>query len=631
MALADGGSDTIAYAVGSVLVWGAILVGIAIGWLPRARSTPYTAGAAICLVGIAVLTGLSAIWASDPGSAFDEAVLALGYAGLVTLILVAAGFGSARAWLAGLAVGLVAIAVLALGARLEPSVFGHGERDLILDLPASEGRLSDPFLYWNALGAAMAAGVILLTWFASAASTRPRRALAAASLPLVILTLYLTGSRGGAAVAVLGLAVLIAAGTDRLRQVAALAAGALGGAALVVFTASRSDLVHHPLSETARDQVTGVELALVGVVALVGLVAYFADTRIGRLHDPAVRLERRHWLALGGVGAVALIAAVIAVDPAARWDEFKSPPDVPAAGEERELFARGGSSGRYQFWSTALDAFGEDPVKGVGAAGYEYYWNANGSLPMPGPNGHSLVLDNAAELGLLGVAGVVGFAAFVLVGGVRRVRELAGDERGPAAAALAVVVAGLAQAAVDWMWENPAAFGVVLVCAGLVLGPATSHPDPPAPVTGERRSRRRFAGGVLLLAFSWVAICASALLLLTNISLSSSRSAFGDGDLEAAADAANDAIDLQPWAAEPRQQLALVLEAQGDLAAARAEIAEAIENSPEDWRLWLVSARMALEDDDPDAARADAEHAQSLGPRLAPLDRPVEEILDGLL
>jgi tetratricopeptide (TPR) repeat protein len=631
LALADGGSDPIAYSTGAVAIWSTVLVGIATGWLPRSRPGALALGAGACLAAVAVITGLSAVWASDPGSAFDEAVIALAYAGVFALVLLAAGPGSGRAWLAGLAIGLVAISLLALGARLEPSLFGDGEAELIAALPAAEGRLSDPFLYWNALAGAMAAAIVLLTWFGATAGPRGWRAAAIASIPPVTLTLYLATSRGGVAIAAIGLAVLLLASRDRLRLLAALALGAAGGGVLIGIAAAREDLVDHPLSEAARDQAGGLELALVAVIAVVGLVAYLAGPWLVRLRDPSLRLRRPHWIALGAAAAVAVAALAVVADPVERWEEFKRPPDVPQAGEARELFARGGSSGRYQFWSTALEAFEDDPFKGIGASGYEYYWNEHGSLPMPGPNGHSLVLDTAGELGLFGVAAVAGFAAMVLVGGARRVLRERSAGTTPAAPALAVAAAGLAQAAVDWTWENPACFVVTVVCAGLLLGPATGAEEPAAPAAGERRTRRRFAGGVVVLGFSWIAICASALLLLTNLSLSSSRDSFGDGDLEQAADAADDAIDLQPWAAEPRQQLALVLEAERDLVAARTEIDEAIERSPEDWRLWLVSARIALEAGDEEAARADATHAQDLAPRLSPLDRPVQEILDGLV
>ena len=246
IALGDGGSAPTTYSIEALALWAIILAGLAAGFLPRAPvpSSGFAAGA--CLVGFAVLSGLSAIWASDAGAAFDEAVVALGYAGIFVGVLVGSRRGEAGPWLAGLAIGLALIAVLALGARLEPSLFGDGERELTERLPAAEGRLSDPFLYWNALAAAMATALVLLGWLAASARGRLGRALATAAIPLAGLTLYLTTSRGGAVAALLGLAVLVLGGPRRLRLAGALAIGLGGTVALIAFASTRDELLDHP-------------------------------------------------------------------------------------------------------------------------------------------------------------------------------------------------------------------------------------------------------------------------------------------------------------------------------------------------------------------------------------------------
>jgi Flp pilus assembly protein TadD len=140
------------------------------------------------------------------------------------------------------------------------------------------------------------------------------------------------------------------------------------------------------------------------------------------------------------------------------------------------------------------------------------------------------------------------------------------------------------------------------------------------------RSRRRFAAGVVLLLVAWLAICGSGLLLLSAHSLESSRDAAGRGDIDAAVSAANDAIDLQPWAAEPRTQLALVYEQAGDIEAARTAISEAIERSPDDYRIRLLASRMAAEADDDVAARAELLAAHRLNPRDPEIIRQIEAI-----
>ena len=49
---------------------------------------------------------------------------------------------------------------------------------------------------------------------------------------------------------------------------------------------------------------------------------------------------------------------------------------------------------------------------------------------------------------------------------------------------------------------------------------------------------------------------------------------------------------IQSWAPDPWLQLALVYEQRGDLEAARTAIWRAIREDREDWRLWLVLARL---------------------------------------
>ena len=637
LAASDGGTAPIAYSIGSAAVWLGVLGGLAAGVLPRAPVGLPARIAGVSLAAFALITALSTLWASDHGSAYDEAVVALGYAGVFTLIVLGSRNGDTRLWLAGLAIGLTAVAVLALGARLEPSLFGDGEADLLAKLPASEGRLSEPFTYWNALAAALAAAIVLLAMFAAAGGTRRVRALSVAAFAPTGLALYMTTSRGGVGAAILGLLVLVAFAPARPRLLGSLAIALPGALALVVFASGRSELLDHPATAAARDQAFGLEAAIVIAAAVCGLAAYFADPAQERFRLRRPAAPRGARTGVVAAAAVALIVALVVLDPAERWENFKAPPEAPAAGDARDLLGRSGSSGRYQFWDTALEAFADRPLAGVGASGFEYYWNRNGSLTIPGPNGHSLALDTAAELGLVGLLAIAGFAAGSLLGAWRRIRGTGRTDRDPpedraaVAAAAALLVAGLAYASIDFIWENPAAFAPAVIAAALLTGPATApSAEAPALAAGERRSRRAFAGGVFTIGFAWLAICASVLLLVTSLSLRSSRKALERGDFEAAASSAQNAIDLEPWASEPREQLALALEAENDLAGATAAIDAAIDRAEEDWRPRLVAARIALEAGYLDGAREHAEAARSLAPRLSLFETPIDELLEQL-
>jgi tetratricopeptide (TPR) repeat protein len=111
------------------------------------------------------------------------------------------------------------------------------------------------------------------------------------------------------------------------------------------------------------------------------------------------------------------------------------------------------------------------------------------------------------------------------------------------------------------------------------------------------------------------AIWAGGVLFLTEARLGDSREAASAGDLQAAADDARDAIKLEPWAAGPRLQLALVHELAGDLKAARRDLGEAIERAPDNWELWFVRIRLEVKSGNVDRAKRALERARQLNPR----------------
>ena len=289
----------------------------------------------------------------------------------------------------------------------------------------------------------------------------------------------------------------------------------------------------------------------------------------------------------------------------------------------------GRGSGRYQFWSTALDAFEDHPVRGIGAGGYEAYWAQHGDLTRPVRDAHSLFIEAMAELGVIGLLLVLGFLGFAAVSGSRR-----GPTRsrgGALSAALAILAAGIVSAAIDWTWELPACFGLVVLAAALLTGPATL-PSESASSAGLqavdgararllRRRPSRFGLGVVTLLVGWAAIWTGGILFLTEVKLGDSREAASAGDLASAAQDARDASTLQPWASEPRLQLALVEELDSNLQAASRDLGEAIQRAPDDWQLWFVRARLGVKSGDVGGARLALARARHLNPRAPFLAR----------
>ena len=121
-------------------------------------------------------------------------------------------------------------------------------------------------------------------------------------------------------------------------------------------------------------------ITIAAVVAVTAVVRFAIDERIQRF---AISRQVGRVAIVGAV--VAVIVAVIAIDPVKQYDEFKAPPTGQETGAGSVGFLRGGGSGRYQFWETAVNAFESAPVGGVGASGYTPYWFEHRADPDPRP------------------------------------------------------------------------------------------------------------------------------------------------------------------------------------------------------------------------------------------------------
>jgi tetratricopeptide (TPR) repeat protein len=229
---------------------------------------------------------------------------------------------------------------------------------------------------------------------------------------------------------------------------------------------------------------------------------------------------------------------------------------------------------------------------GDGAGSYEAWWAQHGTVAVFVRDAHSLYLETLAELGLVGFAILVAALLAALVIGVLRVRKSEGDGRAATAALLAALTAYLFEAGFDWMWEMTVVSLVAFVCVGLLTGPATCF--------GRRRSRGEARGprwsivalraaGVLAVL---VLVVAQGIPLVAQAAVGRSQDAVRQGDPEKALAAAKRAERLQPWAASTHLQRALVEELTGNFPAAHMAIRHALERDAEDWRLWIVAARI---------------------------------------
>ena len=587
--LAHGLFDPTGYAAASILVWATVIAGFAGRAMPQRPVGMPAVAAGLCLAAIAVLGFLSVNWASDQGRAFEEAVRVSFYAGLFVLAACTAGVRGRDEWLAGLTMGLAVVSVIALFAYLQPGSLGSRS-----DIPGSAGRLSYPVGYWNGAASVLATTTLLLAYAGAWASARRLRIAATGLIPVAVLAMWLTGSRGGAAAAVVGLIVLVAASPDRGRQLVAIAIGLGGALVLVAASEAMTSLTLDTPNAASRNE--GDLMSVLSIVA-VGVTAAISRRLDGV--RPAFRPSRRVAVVIGLVLAIAVVVGVIAAHPAARFDEFKASPPT------RHGVAVGGpdlsSNGRWQFWGSALDAFASEPLRGVGAAGFESWWGVHGDVPLFVRNPHSLPLQSAVDYGILGIALFTGFCAALVVGCRRR---LSAQRVGDADVLVAVIVCGALGAVFDWTWEIPAVFGPAVVCAAVML---SSAPSP------RRVGGRVWAG--LAVAKAAAAILAAGVVVLSQQDLRLSREAAGGGRIDEAIDHANAARSIEPWSADPYIQLAELKSIDdADLPGALADIKKAEQRDSEDWRPLSIEASLQQRQGDLAAARGAFAQARRLSP-----------------
>ncbi|HEX8204646.1 MAG TPA: O-antigen ligase family protein [Solirubrobacteraceae bacterium] len=415
------------------------------------RASARSRAVVLALFGLALFalwTLVSSTWAPLGDAAAASTERAFLYLGALLASFVAFRSGR-RVVEPALALGTLVVVGYGLAGRVLPDVVE------VTRTRSAGGRLDQPLTYWNATGALAALGFVLCARLAGD-RTRPvavRAAAAAVAAPLG-LGVYLSFSRGALTALGVGLAVLIAFAPTwpQLRSTAI----ALEAAVLAVGAASIL-----PAVEAAE----GDDFATQGAVLLV--VVLLAMAGAAALQVWSARAEEEGTTRLGALDArlpkVALVAAaVLALAPfvASTLDRDGQSGD-PAFGATAARFGDVGSR-RYDYWEAAVAGFASDPAFGRGAGGYQAIWLEERDVRERVVDAHSLELETAAELGVVGLALLLLFLGGVAVA-ARRAREA-----GPAAA-LAVYAA---HSAIDWDWELPALTLVAIVLAGSVLAAA---------------------------------------------------------------------------------------------------------------------------------------------------------------
>jgi hypothetical protein len=590
------------WALAGLGAWWAVALLFALGLGPARPFAPAAWTALGALAGLTVLTLASASWADAPARAVTEFQRSLAYLGVFVLVLLLARHATAVRWSDGLALGIVAVAGIALVSRFFPDTFST--QGIPEFLPAARARLSFPLGYWNALAILTGMAVPLLLRAAVGAVTPLGRGAAVAAFPAVAAVLLLTSSRGGVLTALVGALVMLLLARRRWAVVGAAAVGGVAaGAALAVLL---------PLDDLVDDPFDGADASRQGLIAafgvpLAGVLAGAAWVFLFAAAPERSPLPRRVGQVAAALAVVAVAAAVVLADPVARIDAFKAAPQAAAGGQlVRSHLISSGGSGRWQFWAAAADAFGTEPVNGRGAGSYEAWWTQHGSLAVVARNAHSLYLETAAELGILGLAGLL---VLLLAAMAATLSQLDRVDRETGAALAAAFWAFAVALAVDWIWQLPAVALVGVVLLALLTGRGGRVERDEGAYRPPRLARICFA------AFAVVAAVALLVPLLAERQLERSRDAVVAGDAAAALVHARRAGELEPWSPDPALQLALVQEEAGALKAARSSLGEALERDPGDWRLWLIDARLRTKLADAAGARRSLDRARELNPR----------------
>ena len=433
----------------------------------------------------AAWTLISVTWSASAEATFDEFNRVTLYLGILILASLVRSPPTRERLVDALTLAVTGIALVALASRLFPGALP--ERSLAAFLPAVATRLSFPLGYWNGLAIFVALGIPLLLRTSIVAKALVTRAAAVAVLPIVGCVVYLASSRGGVATGIVGAVCFVALTARRWTAVAALVAGGIGTAASVAVLLDRQQLVNGPLgSAAAHDQGRSAALLIallcIGAGAVFAAGARFLGSR--RLRLPAPR-------AVTAAVGVVLVVAIVLAHPVRRFEEFRALPQQSLAANDfaRAHLTSGSGSGRWQFWTSAFDEWKRHPVAGGGAGSFEQWWAQHASFSYFVRNAHSLYLETLGELGLVGFAILALFVLTSVVLGARALRRGSTDSRVTSSALMALFVAYLVAAGVDWVWELTAVTALSIFSLGLLLASSTAAEEAAA------GSKRQFVGG----------------------------------------------------------------------------------------------------------------------------------------
>lgn len=615
LAIDGGGYDVVVHSQVGIVVWWIVLVGAAWGVLPATRPSR-VAWVALGMFGAFVAwTALATAWSESSERSLADLSLVAGYLGVLVLgiMFYPDRARALRHTLSALASAILLVAVLALASRLHPGLFPAAVQTSTF-LHGTQNRLTWPLNYWNALAALLVLGLPLLLAISTTARTLRGQAVSAAGIPILILCGYLTFSRGGLLAAVVALVAFVALAPERFPKLATLLVTAAGGAVLIAGAAHRSAVEHGLANAAARHE--GSTMVLPIILVCLGVALAQSGIGLAVRHGTPPRpltVSRRRARALLFAGiAVVVVAAFVAGAPTKlshAWSDFKNPTASALHDQSIGRFGAVSSNGRYDLWKVAAESTKGHLFTGAGPGTFQLLWLPRAPYFNYVQNAHSLYFETLAELGVIGLVVLVGFFAWVLWAAVSAAVRAGDEARTRAAGAAAALLAFMVSAGFDWVWQVPALPVAFLVLAAAVLAPQIrSRSMWLTPLTSGL-----IRGGSAILAVA--CLVAIALPLATTSAVRASQAAASAGNAPLALRDARQAARIEPGAATPQIQLALVQELRHNVPAALGAARRAAANEPGSWSTWLIVSRLQAEAGNPGASLTAYERARSLNPR----------------
>ena len=204
-------------------------------------------------------------------------------------------------------------------------------------------------------------------------------------------------------------------------------------------------------------------LMAIGVVLALGLVLELDHTIERLLAAGAAAVSGVALVLTSSRGAMLALLVGLVVLAAGRWRSRRLLAAVTLGAVALLVVAlpRASLGDRPSYWHVAVQDASDHALLGSGAGSFDDVWLERRSIPAFVRDAHSLYLETAAELG------VVGLALLLCALGAPLVAALTAGDRTRIATAAAAYTVFLVHAGLDWDWEMP-----VTTLAGLACGAA---------------------------------------------------------------------------------------------------------------------------------------------------------------